>query len=98
MHSKLDPSLPTSFNVGSNTVDFTPQQGDVVITNVRHFQSLKDTHDALDRVLTGMANGVTGDFMAMDVRQALYFLGVITGEISTDDLLENIFRKFCIGK
>lgn len=74
------------------------KQGDVVITNVRHFQSLQQTYEALDRVLTGMANGVTGDFLAMDVRQALYFLGVITGEISTEDLLDNIFSKFCIGK
>jgi len=74
------------------------KQGDVVITNVRHFQSLQQTYDALDRVLAGMSNGVTGDFLAMDVRQALYFLGIITGEISTDDLLDNIFRKFCIGK
>ncbi len=73
-------------------------QGDVVITNLRHYQSLQQTYDALDRVLAGMANGVTGDFLAMDVRQALYFLGLITGEISTEDLLENIFSKFCIGK
>lgn len=74
------------------------KQGDVVITNVRHFQSLKDTHAALDRVLVGMENGVTGDFLAMDVRNALHHLGIITGEISTDDLLANIFGKFCIGK
>ncbi len=74
------------------------KQGDVIITNLRHFQSLNDTNDALDRVLKGMDEGVTGDFMAMDVRNALHHLGLITGQISTEDLLENIFSRFCIGK
>lgn len=74
------------------------KQGDVVITNIRHYHSLAETDAALDRVLTGMDTGVTGDFLAMDVRQALHHLGLITGEISTEDLLENIFRRFCIGK
>ena len=74
------------------------KQGDVVITNLRHYQSLLQTHEALDRVLKGMGEGVTGDFMAMDVRNALYHLGLITGAISTEDLLENIFSRFCIGK
>ncbi len=74
------------------------RQGDVIITNLRHHQSLLDTHEALVRVLKGMDSGITGDFLAMDVRQALYHLGLITGVISTDDLLENIFSKFCIGK
>jgi tRNA modification GTPase len=49
-------------------------------------------------VLTGLESGVTGDFLAMDIRQALYHLGEITGAITTDDLLDNIFSKFCIGK
>lgn len=74
------------------------KQGDVVITNLRHYDNLRQTDEALSRVLQGMDNGVTGDFLAMDVRQALHYLGVITGEISTDDLLENIFSRFCIGK
>ncbi len=74
------------------------KQGDVVVTNTRHYQSLKDTHDALSRVLKGMDERVTGDFLAMDVRNALHHLGLITGQITTDDLLANIFSKFCIGK
>ncbi|HNP79038.1 MAG TPA: tRNA uridine-5-carboxymethylaminomethyl(34) synthesis GTPase MnmE [Cyclobacteriaceae bacterium] len=74
------------------------KQGDVIITNLRHYDNLSQTYEALARVLQGMDNGVTGDFLAMDVRQALHFLGLITGEISTDDLLENIFSRFCIGK
>jgi tRNA modification GTPase len=74
------------------------KQGDVLVTNVRHYQSLKQTDDALNRVLASMANGITGDFLAMDIRQALHYLGEITGEVTTDDLLANIFSKFCIGK
>ena len=74
------------------------KQGDVIVTNLRHYQGLLQTNEALDRVLKGMDEGVTGDFMAMDVRNALYHLGLITGAISTEDLLENIFSRFCIGK
>ena len=53
---------------------------------------------ALDQVLHGLQSGITGDFIAMDIRQALHYLGEITGEISTDDLLDSIFTRFCIGK
>lgn len=74
------------------------KQGDVIVTNARHYQSLRDTKDALQRVLDGMDKGITGDFLAMDVRNALHHLGLITGQITTEDLLGNIFGKFCIGK
>jgi tRNA modification GTPase len=74
------------------------KQGDVMVTNLRHYQSLKQTDEALSRVLAGMDSGITGDFMAMDIRQALHYLGEITGQVTTDDLLANIFSKFCIGK
>ena len=73
---------------GSNTI----------ITNLRHYASLEQTYLSLDAVLTGLASGISGDFLASDIRRALYALGEITGEITTDDLLENIFSKFCIGK
>lgn len=76
----------------------TVKSGDVLVTSLRHYQNLIQTHASLDRVLTGMSEGVTGDFLAMDIRQSLHYLGEITGEITTDDLLENIFSKFCIGK
>jgi tRNA modification GTPase len=76
----------------------TVKQGDVLVTNLRHYQNLTSTFDSLTRVLTGMDGGVTGDFLAMDIRQSLHYLGEITGEITTDDLLDNIFSKFCIGK
>jgi tRNA modification GTPase len=70
----------------------------VMVTNLRHYQNLLQTHEALDRVLNGMHTGITGDFLAMDIRQSLHYLGEITGAITTEDLLENIFSKFCIGK
>jgi tRNA modification GTPase len=76
----------------------TVKTGDVLVTNLRHYQNLTQTYDALSRVIDGMDNGITGDFLAMDIRQSLHYLGEITGTITTDDLLDNIFSKFCIGK
>jgi tRNA modification GTPase len=76
----------------------TVKTGDVLVTNLRHYQNLQQTYDALSRVLDGMEQGITGDFLAMDIRQSLHYLGEITGAITTDDLLDNIFSKFCIGK
>ena len=72
--------------------------GDVMVTNLRHYQNLLQTNESLTRVLEGMDKGVTGDFLAMDIRQSLHYLGEITGSITTEDLLANIFGKFCIGK
>ena len=72
--------------------------GDTIVTNIRHIESLTNTQAALDAVMMGIDTNVTGDFLAMDIRQALHHLGEITGEITTDDLLGNIFSKFCIGK
>ena len=72
--------------------------GNTVVTNVRHYDSLVKTRESLLDILDGLDNEVTNDFVAMDIRRSLHFLGEITGEITTDDLLENIFRNFCIGK
>jgi tRNA modification GTPase len=72
--------------------------GDVMVTNIRHYQNLLLTYEALQRVLDSMDQNITGDFLAMDIRQALHFLGEITGQITSEDLLANIFSKFCIGK
>ncbi|MEP2772220.1 MAG: tRNA uridine-5-carboxymethylaminomethyl(34) synthesis GTPase MnmE [Fulvivirga sp.] len=72
--------------------------GDTIVTNIRHYDNLLKTRNALQDVLNGLGNNITGDFLAMDIRQSLHYLGEITGEITTDDLLANIFSKFCIGK
>lgn len=74
------------------------KRGDTVVTNIRHYDSLLQTKNALQSVINGIDNEVTNDFVAMDIRQSLHYLGEITGEITTDDLLANIFSKFCIGK
>jgi tRNA modification GTPase len=71
---------------------------DVIVSNVRHHQALKLASASLGDVLEGIERGVTGDFLAIDIRKALYHLGEITGAITTEDLLGNIFSKFCIGK
>ncbi len=73
-------------------------QQQVVLSNARHYDALKRADEALVRVLDGLRTGVSQDFVAMDIRQSLRELGEITGEITTDDLLGNIFSNFCIGK
>jgi tRNA modification GTPase len=72
--------------------------GDTVVTNLRHYQHLTQTNESLENVLEGLSQSITGDFLAQDIRFALHHLGEITGTITTDDLLKNIFGKFCIGK
>lgn len=74
------------------------KQSDTMLTNLRHYEHLVKAHDALAEVLKGLSIGITGDFLAQDIRLSLYHLGEITGQITTDDLLANIFSKFCIGK
>lgn len=71
---------------------------DVLISNIRHLEALQKTEASLNRVLENIDNPVTSDFLATDIKQALYYLGEITGQVTTDDLLETIFSKFCIGK
>lgn len=73
-------------------------QQQVVLSNARHYDALRRADAALVRVLDGLNAGISQDFIAMDIRQSLRELGEITGEITTDDLLGNIFSNFCIGK
>jgi tRNA modification GTPase len=69
-----------------------------IVTNARHVEALEKAATSLDEVLHGLDAGVTSDFVAMDIRRALAYLGEITGEVGVEDLLGNIFSKFCIGK
>ncbi|MEL6389085.1 MAG: tRNA uridine-5-carboxymethylaminomethyl(34) synthesis GTPase MnmE [Bacteroidota bacterium] len=73
-------------------------QDQTIVSNARHHAALTSAMSSLDQVLAGLVGGLTGDLIALDIRQALHYLGEITGEIHTDDLLESIFSKFCIGK
>ncbi|MBQ8812255.1 MAG: tRNA uridine-5-carboxymethylaminomethyl(34) synthesis GTPase MnmE [Bacteroidales bacterium] len=69
-----------------------------LVTNQRHVQALTDARTSLLRVRAGLAAGLPTDLAAQDIREAIYHIGSIVGEISTDEVLENIFRNFCIGK
>ncbi len=73
-------------------------RSDIVISNVRHLDALNKVKDALGTVQTGMRDGLPSDLLAIDIRKALFYLGEVTGEVTTDDLLGTIFSKFCIGK
>jgi tRNA modification GTPase len=79
-----------------NTGALSNQQ--TVVSNSRHFEALNKAFVALSEVQKGMDQSISSDLMAIDIRQALFHLGEITGEITTDDLLGNIFANFCIGK
>jgi tRNA modification GTPase len=71
---------------------------DVIITNIRHYEALLKVSESLSRVWDGLVNKLPEDLIAIDIRHAIHYLGEITGEITTDELLGNIFRNFCIGK
>ncbi len=71
---------------------------ETIVSNVRHYNALLKTRTDLEKAKFALETNVTGDFVALDLRQAMYHLGTITGQISEDDLLANIFAKFCIGK
>lgn len=74
------------------------QNQDAIVSNTRHYAALQLAFESLSSVLDGLDSGITGDFIAMDIRHALNYLGEILGQVSSDDLLGNIFSKFCIGK
>lgn len=71
---------------------------DVIVTNLRHYEALNKAFDAILRVKEGLEIGITHDFLSQDIRECMFHLGEITGQISTDEILGNIFSKFCIGK
>jgi len=69
-----------------------------LITNLRHYEALDKTNAALNQVTSALESGLTGDLLATDIREALFHLGTITGEITVEDILGSIFTRFCIGK
>jgi tRNA modification GTPase len=83
--------------VHAATHGMRPDQ-DVIVTNARHAASLKKALFSVEKVSVALEAGLPGDLLALDIREALDELGGITGEVSNEDLLENIFRNFCIGK
>ena len=73
-------------------------QNDVIVTNVRHYEALTHALDAIHRVQEGLNIGLSGDFVSQDLRECIFHLSDIVGEVTTDQVLGNIFNKFCIGK
>ncbi len=73
-------------------------ENDVIITNLRHFEALDKALSAMHRATNGLSIGMTGDLLSQDIREAMHYLGEITGEITNDEVLGNIFKNFCIGK
>ncbi len=70
----------------------------VIVTNARHYQALTRAREAIARAIQGLNNGLSGDLLDQDIRECLHWLGEITGEITTDNILAEIFTHFCIGK
>jgi tRNA modification GTPase len=78
-----------------------PQIGenDVIVANMRHYEALTLALAAIRRVIPGLDDGISGEFLSQDIRECLFYLGQITGQqIGTEEVLGNIFEKFCIGK
>ena len=74
------------------------QQSGTIISQTRHYDALVRAHEAILRVMQGLSSGISGEFLSMDLQDCLHALGEITGQISNDEVLGNIFSKFCIGK
>lgn len=74
------------------------RNNETIVTNTRHYDALLKALEEILKVKNGLESGLSGDLMAIDIRQALYYFGEITGQVSNDELLGNIFANFCIGK
>ena len=71
---------------------------DIIVTNLRHYEALIAALESIERVQMGMQSGLSGDFISQDLRECIHHLSDIVGEVSTDSVLQNIFKHFCIGK
>ena len=76
----------------------TITQNDVIVTNVRHYEALNNALEAIHRVQEGLTNNISGDFISQDIRECIFHLSDIAGEVTNDMVLQNIFQHFCIGK
>ena len=82
----------------STAIESNISQESIIVSNSRHYGALNKANASIKDAIFALENNVTSDFMALDIRRALSYLGEITGEVSVEDLLGNIFSKFCIGK
>ncbi len=94
-HTNLDELI----QLMKRAVDFDsigPEE--IIVSNVRHYEALMLAFSAIQKVIEGLQTGISGDFLAQDICECLHYLGEITGEVSTDEILGHIFKHFCIGK
>jgi tRNA modification GTPase len=75
-----------------------PSKEEVIVTNVRHHEALKDAVKAVQAVIDGLKSGVSPEFIALEMREALFALGKVIGTNVSEDILSSIFSTFCIGK
>jgi tRNA modification GTPase len=79
-------------------IDKSIIENNAIVSNIRHYESLSEIKKAVHNCINALENNISSDFIAMDIRQSLHYLGEITGEVTTDEILGNIFKNFCIGK
>lgn len=73
-------------------------QNDIIVTNIRHYEALTHALESIHRVQEGLSANLSGDFVSQDLRECIYHLSDIVGEVTTDQVLGNIFERFCVGK
>ena len=95
-YKKNTEKLENALLKAANLPDFN--NDDIIVTNIRHYEALTKALESIERVQNGLKTNLSGDFIAQDIRECMHYLGEISGEITTDEVLGNIFGKFCIGK
>ncbi|MDB4715434.1 tRNA uridine-5-carboxymethylaminomethyl(34) synthesis GTPase MnmE [Flavobacteriaceae bacterium] len=96
--AKMNSNIDRLINLLTKHFKINPTQDQSIVTNSRHYGSLYAAQKEVTAIQNGLTNGLSGDLLAIDLRQALFHLGEITGEVTNDELLGNIFANFCIGK
>ena len=96
--AKMNSNIDQLINLLTKHFKINPTQDQSIVTNSRHYGSLYAAQKEVTAIQNGLSNGLSGDLLAIDLRQALFHLGEITGEVTNDELLGNIFANFCIGK
>ena len=97
--AKSHTNLDALIQIMKRAVDFDsigPEE--IIVSNIRHYEALSLAFGAIEKVIEGLTRGISGDFLAQDIRECLHYLGEITGKVSTDEILGHIFKHFCIGK
>ncbi|OFX34250.1 MAG: hypothetical protein A2X08_02325 [Bacteroidetes bacterium GWA2_32_17] len=84
-------------NIYKKVIKNKISQNDVIITNTRHYEAISNARNSLYNVKCGLENNIQSDLLVQDIKEAIHYIGSITGAITTDEVLGNIFKNFCIG-